>query len=741
MLIPFFPQIYENDPLPKGLCEGCELFVYATYEKLVEFNRAQQELVTREIDVEEDADYLKAFNAISTLLDRIQNIKDDLLSKSKQSIAQMYKSIDVKKTRNANLRFLLLKESKVKTLKRLCIDYFNEHGPDLVETYLKCEWPPVVDDEEESEEEIRNTKVRIRNPNSKKRGNNRRRMGYRSFGSRKKKRSGSVPSVKVTSESIKPKKVAPKAPTVVQESDPNPNPNPNNQEEGPATRRRSRALSRVNYVDDIPDSVLFYDEIQEAKRRKMEEKVILESIKEASKQQQPSPCPPLVPPLVIRVTQLFKSNEPVVQQGLFNTNPESEIKINSAMSVQPMIEDVAAMNNGFGDLEQIPDLNVLTESQLIPLYGPELTDPNRLFSESDLLPPELVDIKSECPNCGLICDNLKILAMHNMEHLSLRLRRVGEKESLPASLRRGVMVMEGGFRFVRCSNCLKTFMNADQIKQHWKTLNCEYFCKICYLSFHRNPERMKDHMLSVHGIRTGIRQRKMSNAVKPEPQPLELLENMTFDRLTSMVKPELEMQETSSSGSSGGFKLKVKSVSMINASASGLNVPVPDPVPYHHTSEVSEMPPLHYPTQVIRTNQFNMNHQFQHQIQPPPILPQLASQRAVCHICHCSFPNTNSRNSHMKVHKRFPESSGPSRPPPLALPMIPNPMNDFTVKVNFAVRPCGFRYYNRVEFIQHRSECKDCRYACTMCVKTFQSGSELQMHLMLEHPRSLTFKR
>lgn len=660
---------------------------------MVDFNRAQQELVTREVDVEEDGDYLKAFNVVHSLLDRIQNIKNDLLIKSKQSIAQMYKKSDVN---YGSLKSLLLKETEVKSLQRICIDFFNKHGPDLLDTYLKCDSPIISDDEEEkkSDKETivdKNCKI-LNNNHSKKR--NKKKFGYRSFGSRKRKRSDfskSFISKTSSSSSVeKPKKVTQPSPVKESPTSETHENESNPSEERPATRRRSRALSRVNYVDDIPDSVLFYDEIQEAKRRKLEEKVILESIKEASKRQQSSPNPQLVPPLIIRVNK--------AKHELFHTNPESEIKINSAISVT---------------------------SYLIP-------EKNEKFFENDLVAPEIVNIKCECQFCGVSCDNLKLLAIHNRKHFQIRLRRVGEKLSLHASLRRGIMLMEKGRRTVRCSNCGKTFTTADQIKEHWNKRNCEYYCTICYEDFYRSPEDLRHHWRSVHGIRRE-EDRKFPVEVKTESRPLDLLENMTFDRLTRNVKCD-STGETSSEGNSGnGFKLKVKSVSMINASAVPNEPPPPPPL-----SHVSDCPPLHFP--YLQTS-FKVTPP----PQPPPVLSfhsQLPNQRAVCHICHCSFPNTNSRNSHMKIHKQIPGTSSwklPAMTP--RMPINPNPMNDFTVKVNFAVRPCGFRYFNRAEFIQHRSECKDCRYACTVCVKTFQSGSELQMHIMLEHPRSLTFKR
>lgn len=671
--------------------------MYATHEKLVEFNRAQQELVTREIDVEEDVEYLKAFNAIFSLLDRIQDIKKDFLSKSKQSMTQTSVHKSAQKTQNDDLRCLLLKTSKVNTLKRICIDFFNKHGPDLVDTYLKCGTP---------DKELKRSDTKGRSPKkgSKKKRHNKRPTGYKSFGGRKKKRSRTVVLIKTNLESGKPsctlKKVTPKSPVVTpvtQESPANPS---TEQEDLPTTRRRSRTLSRVNYVDDIPESVLFYVERQESKRRKMEEKVILESIKEASKQQQQMSSSELLD---------------MSYQGTFNTNPLSEIKINSAVSVPPLIESLVLKRNGFNEFES-----------------------TQKFSEDDLLPHEIVSTKSECQFCGLICDNLKILAIHNMEHLSLRLRRIGEKESLPVNLRRGMMYRERGYAVVRCSSCLKSFRNADQIKQHWNTKNCDYYCKICYLSFHRNPELINDHLLSVHGIRKeGNRPLKIGN---PD-EPLKMLENMaSFEQLTSTVKSEIVPEPKNSPSGSSGFKLKVRSVSMINASAPPLNTPDPDHFSIHRPiNEVPpEVPPLQY------TTQFNQEGGAFHQYQPQFLPPQISYQRAVCHICHCSFPNINSRNSHMKVHKRLPESST-SRPSSLGFSMsssmsypIGSSMNN---DYHLNVRPCGFRYYNRAEFIQHRSECKDCRYACTMCEKSFQAGSELQMHLMLEHPRSLSFKR
>lgn len=656
--------------------------MYATHEKLVEFNKAQQELVTKEIDVVEDVDYLQALNAIASHLDHIRDIKTELLSQAKQSIQEPPVQESIKTTKEDTSPPLLFQRTEIKTLKRICIDFFNKHGPDMVDTYLKIN-PPTPGK---------------RGPGRpRKKGKTKSRFGYYNFGARKKKKNQSTVVVEGGTEKKRPgrkKKVIPEAPVpetpvisetvtpVSEESAVIPSPP---QEEGPPRRRQSRAVSRVNYVDDIPDSVLYYVERQESKRRKMEEKVILESIKEASKQQQqqlPSPA------------EVIELNG----QDIVNAIPPTEI----SEIGPPVITSVVSLSNGF-------------------------VDPTRLFFEHDVLSPEFVNIKSECQFCGVICDNLKTLAMHNMEHLRLRIRRVGEKEALPVNLRRGVMLREGGYRVVRCSSCLKTFRNADQIKQHWNTKNCEYYCPICYLSFHRNPERIEDHLLSVHGIRkSGNRQRKTSSS----DEPLKLLEDMTaFDQFPNKAQVTHER----SGSSSGGFKLKVRSVSMINATAPTPDPPAPTYLPnQQYINDVAPAtPPLQY------TTQMKLNEAFGNQYQQ-----QMSNQRAVCHICHCSFPNINSRNSHMKIHKRLSGSST-SLQPTMSYPM-PMPYgvgssmnNDYMVNV----RPCGFRYYNRSEFIQLRSECKDCRYACTMCIKIFQSGSELQMHLMLEHPRSLTFKR
>uniref|UniRef100_A0A336KC85 CSON002513 protein n=1 Tax=Culicoides sonorensis TaxID=179676 RepID=A0A336KC85_CULSO len=658
-----FPHIliYKNDPLPKGLCEGCELFIHATYEKLVEFNRAQQELVTREIDITEDADYLKTFRALNMLMDRIKDLKLNLLTKSKQCFGQVNKQIDFECLRNTELKSLLLKDLKVKTLKRLCIDFFNQNGPNLLETYLKYDLEP-LDEEMESEDEVIVIKSKVKNHNNHKVG----------FDSNSDLQDGNKPQ-KISSNPHEP------------ESNP-----PDGQEiKGPATRRRSRALSRVNYVDDIPDAVLFYDEIQAAKRRKLEEKAILDSIKEASKRQQLSPPHRVVPPLVIKINE----------NGIFKTNPESQIKINSAISVKPCSSASTSTNLTETILDDLP-ITESTNSQII-------LNPENLFFEHDIMPAQIVDIKTECSFCGLICDNLKILALHNNEHLKIRATRIGEKLSLPANLRRGAMLVKDNRRVVQCTSCLKTFMNAAQIKDHWSSRNCNYYCFICYEVFHRNPHRLKDHILSAHGIEIERDRKKTEIPIKSEPGPLKQLENMAFnprmDRLNS--NQNTINHETASQSSTGGFKLKVKSVSMINASAGGLIEPTRNiPSPMLNQS----VPPLHYP----------LSRPVQHAT--PPLSPfQAANQRAVCHICHCSFPNTNSRNSHMKVHKR------------------PSELQTKSVEKSFvrvSIRPCGFKYQHRAEFLQHRLECTNCRYSCTLCPKSFQSGSELQMHLMLSHP-------
>ncbi|XP_063706942.1 uncharacterized protein LOC134835880 [Culicoides brevitarsis] len=579
-----FPHIliYENDPLPKGICENCELFIYATHEKLVEFNKVQQNLVSGVTDV----DYLNGFVEIKSLLDRIQGIK----------VRQALQNVTIK--------------TKVKSLSRICIDFFNKNGPSMLDTYLKCDKNPAAE---------RNVRKRSH-----------KRVSYKGFGDKKRKRAPSTNVVR-TEKVEKPKKLPPEPPSETQET-------VSNDEGGPATRRRSRALSRVNYVDDIPDSVLFYDEIQAAKRRKLEEKVILESIKEASRHPN---------------TEVFQ-------------NPHSQIQINAAMSIPSM--------------------------------------------EFDDLAPEIVFSKCKCRHCGLICDNLKILAIHNMKHLSVRLQKIGEKMTLPANLRRGVMFREDRYRVVRCTSCLRTFRNADQIKEHWNSQNCDFYCKICYASFHQNPEMIDDHLFRAHGVR---RQRHQRPVVKP------------LVRLEPRDK-KIKVENDVSPSPPSGFKLKVKSVSMINASA-----PLVEPPQEHFT-------PLQDQTFDESANLMYTTPNFAAQTYLNPSLVAQNAVRAVCHICHCSFPNINSRNSHMKAHKQFVSTSSMSQmPSPYAAMPSVGPSMDFAANYT----PCGFVYYNRAEFLQHRSECKDCRYACMVCSKPFQAGSELQMHMMLQHPRSLTFKR
>lgn len=753
--------------MPKGLCEGCELFVHATYERLLEFDMSQQKLVSEECETVEDQDYLRYYQEIQLLFDRINDLKRSISQKKKR---ELYHEPIVEHDIDSNLKVLLLKHESVKSLKRICIDFVNEHGPNLLDTYLKFELPPLTEEEElaELQQQQELEKHTFRSSFSKKMP---KRGGKGRFLKGGQHANSGVINKKKSNNFVKSIPFSPMLDETKQVN------MEENQELGRGARRRSRALSRVNYAEDIPDSILFYDEIQSAKRRKLEEKVILESIKEA-KRSQMSPTPGGT----IKLSNIPRTEEDVKQKlsKVFKSHPGTVVQINSSLSIKLKTSD---LERQLSSTEQAIDNygnQYLYEHELdIESESPT----NELFFSEEILPDEMVYVKHECPICGLICDDMKALALHNNSHLTLRIQRYGERQLLMASLRRGNMVIVNGRRIVRCSNCLRTFANAEQIKQHWNTKMCMFYCKICSMSFHRNPEKIREHSLAAHGV---ILDKNRGMTVAPpliwRPIKMDKRENeqirppalAPLERLVNnLVKREVNNEQTENSNSNNngqshasqnptpsGFTLKVKSVSSINASASNLNG---NP----GGSGASEIPPLHFPqTAKKKTSTYPVFSSMLSKQVPP--------QRATCHICHCSFPNTNSRNSHMKVHKRQNESPSfasnrPIAPPPLAISVpkmitqytkVPqqqqsasvssyspnNPTsttsNNYTIKVNLMTRPCGFRYYNRADFLKHRSECKECRYACTQCSKNFQSGSELQMHYMLSHPKSIQyFKR
>ena len=127
----------------------------------------------------------------------------------------------------------------------------------------------------------------------------------------------------------------------------------------------------------------------------------------------------------------------------------------------------------------------------------------------------VTNVKMECPNCGIICSDIKQLAIHQMSHLSVKLNCINRVLILDPRFRRGLDYTVQGVNRLKCLNCLKRFSNANMLKNHWILGKCDYYCKICSMDFSSDPNKLPTHVLSVHKIkyyRNLIRQSTLKNA-------------------------------------------------------------------------------------------------------------------------------------------------------------------------------------------------------------------------------------
>lgn len=668
--------------MPKHICETCEIFVHSTYERLCIYKKTQQQFVVSLVDTH----YYHRLQEIKKLEEEINEAR-----------------INRKELTSTKLRELLLRNSTVKPLKCLCIDFFNKNGPLLLKSILKVEYSPLSDQDQEEQERQFQEKIEIYFKNLPK--SKRNRYVKSTYGIRKRHPDDelSLSSNQSDTETDAANHVENDERVSIKNIEETKKLKRKFLEEQAATsekrvlRTLTGATQRVKYVDDIPDEVLFYGQIQKSKRKKLEEKAIMQSIKDAKK-------------------------------GHENYNRKDEetmhnSKLNPGASYQPNLE--------------------------------QSTPVSPTFSRHELVPSEIVNQKCICKYCNYNLENMKALTLHNNIHLRLFVRRIGEKKLLPPQLRKGKFVEINNCKMVRCLNCLRTFASLDFLKQHWILRSCTFYCKICYKNFYSKPEGLKMHMLSIHGVKT-------------DP-------NVAIIRFEAALAASTKYENEVPS-SSGECKLKIKSVSSINASGINglLNLPSIGIKANPTIAQQNILPPM---SQMADNRTFVTKHgnnrlrhlkhtgpwiprpQFATLIHPttplpppppPRPKPQIHSQSQVAPQQMTPIMHLNSQvqmfgNYDSRLEYYGSQQSGFCGlgivPEPAVTPVHSLPITHYGSSFGKipVFSPCGLQCFDKDEFIVHRKECKTCKFSCVLCIKGnricgFQTGSELQMHLMLSHP-------
>lgn len=264
--------------------------MHTTYERLVQFKETQRKFVA-------DAEFRRRTTEIQELQDKIKKLQ----------------KFECKKCEPTILRTLLVTNLNTRTLKQICIDYFNLHGPQLLSTVLHVDWPTLTTQQQAADEKAFEACIDsyLKSLPRSKQG----KFVKSSFGVRRLRGNFDNGESEVSeTDELSPPRPPPVAlaptshettettlvaasetqpPVITTTTDADQKKLKRKWLEEQAANSEKRVLrtvtgatQRVTYVDDIPDDVLFFGQQKTTKRRRLlEEKAILQSIKEAQKTQ------------------------------------------------------------------------------------------------------------------------------------------------------------------------------------------------------------------------------------------------------------------------------------------------------------------------------------------------------------------------------------------------------------------------------------------------------------------------
>lgn len=394
--------------------------------------------------------------------------------------------------------------------------------------------------------------------------------------------------------------------------------------------KKKRQTSRINYSEALVDEALMYEEMllnQQAK-----EQLFIASTIETSKQQ-------------AKTVELGKNNfsmdyddsDTMIKKTKLDVSLENLGEICVSRKDKLIPKEFSTSTESAPKVETVgPDVG-LSEISITPISKPKSTavktdnqinlslkdikktfksNPEMVFNISSAVSIQLKSaacIKSEqsqpskgastaCQYCRKQFSDIKQLAVHQVTHLKVETHKIGSPLVLSPSFRRGRMVPMGNNKCFRCLNCWRLYPNSQSILQHWVTGKCIFYCSICGQSFHQNPKLIRDHFPEVHGIKF-----KMPNSSSAPPA------TAATDSMLLATHPSQRINRA---------KLKEQ---LVKGPASA-STTVSSTVPSRSFTVIKMKPPI---------------------------------GRVKCHICSCSFPNMQSRNSHMRLHKNEKEPIKP----------------------------------------------------------------------------------
>lgn len=377
--------------------------------------------------------------------------------------------------------------------------------------------------------------------------------------------------------------------------------------------KKHRSKTRINYSEALVDEALMYEEILMDKEAK--EQLVIATTIEASKKAADANSQKTVAKGKNNFSFDYDDTPPAISSKSCKASIESNAKEDdsksasvknrlSEISITP-ISKLSELKSGadkkigsvsLSDLKKSfksnPDtvLNISSavSIQLKSPAMPAMTMP--MFADSALSPD--LDGPQTCTYCGEQYADIKILAIHQLQHLSVATRRISDKQILDPKFRRGRMVPMGSQKCFRCLNCWRLHPNSQSILEHWVTGKCLFYCSLCGDSFHTNPKMIRIHFPIVHGIKYKMPDEFVGRDERVLPQ--------------------------NGGGVGGSGKL-----------------------------------PMAPGTKLRRIVKIE-SEQERNRIRAKLLQQQqrIPMGRVTCEICSCSFPNMQSRNSHMRLHKK-----------------------------------------------------------------------------------------
>lgn len=375
--------------------------------------------------------------------------------------------------------------------------------------------------------------------------------------------------------------------------------------------KKKRQTSRINYSEALVDEALMYEEMLLNEQAK--EQLFIASTIESSKQKTKASD-------VLGKNNFsmdYDDSETVVKKTKFDMSLENLGEICVSRKEKVLADTKIGPDVGLSEISITPVAKqkttpIKTDNQInVSLKQIKQTfksNPELVFNISSAVSIQLKSAsRSEpsqtqrgsttCQYCRKTFADIKQLAVHQLIHLKIETHKIGSPLVLSPSFRRGRMVPMGNNKCFRCLNCWRLYPNSQSILQHWVTGKCIFYCSICGKSFHQNPKLIRDHFPEVHGI-------KFKMPSSGPPPGLMVADPMLLASQSSQRMNRAKLNDPMKGG-----------------------------------QLVPALPPNRGAFSVIKIK--------------PPI------GRVKCHICSCSFPNMQSRNSHMRLHKNEKEPIKP----------------------------------------------------------------------------------